>query len=268
MAANASAAVEVSAPMTVQYTDPATQQVLVNESQAVTLTVTESKPVAKETATTQPLALSLDASQREAEVGDVLTFTFSFADHTGATLPYYRINTRLAQGFKLVEGSVRLDGGAFSGVTDLDNGRYSFELNELAAEQVRTLTYVVRVTASSNDDNISTAYASATRADNTTLSSATVQAKVKRLRNGVLSDEGAIFGKVSFPAECAAGKKDAALLPIGGCAFIWKTGVMPSPIKPGISTSMRSNRDAHRQARQPHLTRRHGFARHFQSASG
>ncbi|QTR54012.1 DUF11 domain-containing protein [Thiothrix unzii] len=224
MAANASAAVEVSAPMTVQYTDPATQQVLVNESQAVTLTVTESKPVAKETATTQPLALSLDASQREAEVGDVLTFTFSFANHTGATLPYYRINTRLAQGFKLVDGSVRLDGGAFSGVTDLGNGRYSFELNELAAEQVRTLTYVVRVTASSNDDNISTAYASATRADNITLSSATVQAKVKRLRNGVLSDEGAIFGKVSFPAECAPNKKDAALLPIGGVRIYLEDG--------------------------------------------
>ena len=48
MAANASAAVEVSAPMTVQYTDPASRRVLVDESQAVTLTVTESKPVAKE----------------------------------------------------------------------------------------------------------------------------------------------------------------------------------------------------------------------------
>jgi hypothetical protein len=224
IAAKASAAVEISAPMTVQFTD-ATQQTHTATSQAVTLAVTQKTANKASAATDQPLALSLTASQREAEVGDLLTFTFSFANHTGEVLPRYRINARLAQGFKLVEGSARLDGTAFSTAADLGNGRVSFNLTDVVAEEVHTLSYMVRVTASSDGDSLSTAYASATRANGITLSSAAVQAKVKAVRNGVLSDEGAIFGKVSFPAECTKDKGTAqALLPVGGVRIYLEDG--------------------------------------------
>lgn len=217
-AAKAAGATDIDASVIGQFTDPITQQTHTVQSQPLTFNVINN------VINTEKLALNLQADQREAEIGDIVLFTIKFANHTDETLPRYSINTRLAQGFKLVEDSVQLDGISFHEVTNLGNGQFRFNFSNFAKGEPHTLHYAVRITASSKDgDSLTTAYASATRADTSTLYSASVQTKVRALKNGVLSDEGIIFGKVSFPAECASNEAHK-LLPIGGVRIYLEDG--------------------------------------------
>lgn len=218
LAAKASAAIEISAPVTAQYHSADHQKTFTAVSTALAWKLVGKTPAARDSAINHELALSLTTSQPQVEIGDLVTLTLTFANHTGATLPTYTINANLPQGIKLIDGWVKLDGQAFNQVNRLSSKQVRFDIANLTADEIHTLSFAVQITASSAIESVISAYANAG-----SLHSTLVQAKVSKSRKGLLSEEGAIFGKVSFPTQCTAAQK-SEILPIGGVRIYLEDG--------------------------------------------
>ncbi len=150
---------------------------------------------------TTGLTLQKTANPTTVEVGDVVSFTLKVANLTNVDLPQLAIRDQLPVGFRYVVGSTRIGGVRVVDPVGGVGPNLVFNLplsasSPLAAGQSQTLTYQVRVGASTpiGVDSINRAWANA-GSDASALTSNEADARV-RILGGVFASDAYAFGKV------------------------------------------------------------------------
>ena len=150
---------------------------------------------------TTGLTLQKTANPTTVEVGDVVSFSLKVANLTNVDLPQLAIKDQLPVGFRYVVGSTRIGGVRVADPVGGLGPNLVFNLPlsagaPLAAGQSQTLTYQVRVGASTpiGVDSVNRAWASA-GSSASTLTSNEADARV-RILGGVFSTDAYAFGKV------------------------------------------------------------------------
>jgi uncharacterized repeat protein (TIGR01451 family) len=118
---------------------------------------------------TQPAGLSLSKTgdKQQAEIGDTVRYTIIVRQTTGSAVKQVTVRDTIPAGFKLVRGSVTLNGAAAADPQGGLGPVLGFNLGPLAAGQQATITYRLRVGAGAQQGdgvNRALAYACATSA--------------------------------------------------------------------------------------------------------
>jgi uncharacterized repeat protein (TIGR01451 family) len=157
---------------------------------------------------TQPAGLSLSKTgdKQQAEIGDTVRYTIIVRQTTGSAVKQVTVRDTIPAGFKLVRGSVTLNGAA---AVDPQGGLgpvLGFNLGPLAAGQQATITYRLRVGAGAQQGdgvNRALAYACAT-------SAGCLDANLQPAAGARASNQGqhkvVITGGVFTTDACVAGK--------------------------------------------------------------
>jgi len=144
------------------------------------------------------LYLEKNASRATAEIADFVDYTIRVHNTAEQALVGVTVDDKLPAGFRLVPGSVRMDGVAVADPAGAAGAALQFTVGTLPAKSTIVLRYRVRIGAGALEgDGINRA--SATSAAPLAFTSVVAAAKVK-VEAGVFSDKGVILGKVF--ADC------------------------------------------------------------------
>jgi uncharacterized repeat protein (TIGR01451 family) len=137
------------------------------------------------------LFVQKEASRKEAEIGDLVTYTLRIRNASGRTLRNVQLLDRLPAGFTFLKGSARLDKSRRTDPERATGAQLEFVLGSVADNTTVTLTYQVRVGPSAqNGDGVNRAQAVAPGIESN------VATAVVKLVGGVFTDRGVILGKI------------------------------------------------------------------------
>jgi len=177
------------------------------------------------------LMIEKRALRTEAGPGDVVGYSVRVGNISTDTQFGVTVHERLPYGFKLVEGTVTIDGERTNASVGVDlqdpsstpgsvsggqGPELRFGIGTLEPGEERELVYALEVGAGAIDgDGMNVADVRARAASGAPLRSLSTGARVRLERTGVLSDRASLFGKVYIDADCNGLQNDAEW-PIGG----------------------------------------------------
>lgn len=157
------------------------------------------------------LSVYKTASLAEVSIGGSIAYTVKIKNHSGNTLYNIKVRDSLPRGFNYVDGTAELNGVKIDDPAGAPRPNLVFsnlpfvsgEADGVLDSIEHTLTYRVRTTAGAvSSDGINVVQADGRTETSFPIESNESRAKVLIQRDGVLADNGIVFGKVYVDADC------------------------------------------------------------------
>ncbi len=174
----------------------------------------------------QNIAITKQVSSTTAMTGDVVHYSITISNQTGASLSKLQLHDLLPQGLKLLQGTMQLNGKKYDNMMHQQANNIIVDLGYLENKQQLSLRYSARISATKTATQlINQAYITALNGSSQKVKSKTVYAEVKIKGIDALSDKGTIFGKVMFDQRCGYHRsRFGGVLPIGGVRLYLEDG--------------------------------------------
>ena len=140
-----------------------------------------------------PLFIEKKADRKEAEIGDLVLYTITVRNNQTNSLAGVTLDDRLPAGFAYITNTTRTNGVAAANPTGAPRPRLTFDLGNMAAGELRTVTYRVRVVPGAlqgDGKNKAKAHSTVPAGDSNIAVARVI------VRAGVFSDKPFLIGKV------------------------------------------------------------------------
>lgn len=203
-------------------------------------TLVEERPVPAVPLTMSALRIEKSMNETLISPGDVVNYHIVVRNEGEENVTMLSIADIPPAGFRYVAGSASLDSELINdpelrvqGELPIQTSSLHFDLGSLEAGASRQLSYRMHVTAAAIDgDGINTATAIGLSDDGSVLASQISQVAVDIVRDGIMSDEAIVFGKVYVDSSCD-GMQNQGEWPIAGVRLFLQDGTAVSTDEDG-----------------------------------
>lgn len=197
-------------------------------------------PAAAVPVTMSALRIEKSISESLIAPGDLVNYHIVVRNEGDEEVSMLSIADIPPDGFRYLAGSARLDSATINDPEQRDQGELPtrtrslhFNLGTLEAGGSRQLRYQMRVTAAAIDgDGVNAATAIGVSDDGSVLASQISHVAVDIARNGVMSDDAIVFGKVYVDSSCD-GMQNQGEWPIAGVRLFLQDGTVVSTDEDG-----------------------------------
>ncbi|MFK7995077.1 MAG: hypothetical protein AB8B87_13115 [Granulosicoccus sp.] len=229
----------------ISYVDSVTGDLIQLSSNLSTINVGEPTPKEELPAPATPVPMTVlriekTISETLIQPGDVVNYHIVVHNESDEAIEDLKVVDTPPEGFRYVSGSALMDSLVtddpeyqFEGEIPEQELSLHFDLDSLASGASRELSYQMEVTAAAVDsDGINSAAAIAVSNDGAVIASQISRVGVEIVRNGTLSNEAILFGKVYVDSSCD-GIQNHSEWPIAGVRLFLQDGTVVSTDEDG-----------------------------------
>ncbi|MEQ1642210.1 MAG: hypothetical protein ABL959_02045 [Pyrinomonadaceae bacterium] len=171
------------------------------------------------------LEISKTSDKRFAEIGDIVSYRIQVKNATSSAIHNVTVHDSLPPSFVYASGTTAIEVGSLSGKQEpaVSSNELAFDLGEMRPGMISTISYRVRIGASSTEgDHTNSAVASGIQPNGATIATEAARSTV-RVRGGIFSMAQVVIGRV-FEDLNGNGQFDAGERPVAGARIYVNNG--------------------------------------------